>query len=112
MDEFPCTKCGQCCEKVGKVIANKHLADPLTYSLISKFPYQIKKDGSCEKLIDGLCSVYEDRPLLCNIKSMAKLKGIPLNDYYRQAAEACNMMINDSDLSDEYLVKITDDEKE
>jgi len=106
MRDFPCTNCGKCCELVGEVIANKDLYDPLTLSLIEKFPYKIREDGSCEMLVDGLCSVYSDRPLLCNIKAMAKLKGIPLEDYYRQAAKACNTLIEKFGLSDEYLVKI------
>ena len=106
MRDFPCTSCGKCCEKVGEVIANKDLYDPLIVSLLEKFPYKTREDGSCEMLVDGLCSVYSDRPLICNIKAMATLKGVPLEEYYRQTAELCNMLISNSDLSDEYLVKI------
>jgi len=106
MNDFPCTSCGKCCEKVGKVIANKHLYDPLILSLLEEFPYKTKEDGSCEMLVDGLCSVYPDRPLICNIKALGTLKEIPLEEYYRQTAEFCNILISNSDLSDEYLVKI------
>ena len=105
MEDFPCTSCGKCCEKVGEVLKNQHLADPLTSFLLSKFPYKTKEDGSCEMLVDGLCSVYLNRPIICNIKAMARLKGIPLDDYYRESAEYCNILINASDLPDKYLVK-------
>lgn len=36
------------------------------------FPYKTDASGVCEKLVDGKCSVYEDRPLLCNVKELGK----------------------------------------
>ena len=105
MDTFPCTSCGKCCENLKDTLLNLHQTDPLTSFLLSIFPYKAKEDGSCEMLIDGLCSVYSNRPIICNIKAMAKLKDIPLDDYYRESAQYCNILINASDLSDDYLVK-------
>jgi Fe-S-cluster containining protein len=46
---------------------------------IRDFPYKAREDGSCEKLKNNLCSVYEDRPLLCNIDRMADETDIPVS---------------------------------
>ena len=73
-DDFPCTSCGECCKKVGAILASKEEFDPFTKFLIDKFPYETQwQNGWCEKLIeeDGeyKCSVYDERPLLCNVKA-------------------------------------------
>ena len=58
---------------MGEILDNKEELDPFRQFLVSKFPYKTLEDGSCEKLTeDGLCSVYEDRPVMCNVKLMAK----------------------------------------
>lgn len=37
--------------------------------LLKNFPFSIK-DGKCEKFIDGKCSVYENRPIMCNVEKL------------------------------------------
>ena len=49
--KFPCSKCGACCRKIGRVCPD--LEGP---------------DGSCIYLSsDNLCSIYQDRPIFCNV---------------------------------------------
>lgn len=54
MDKFQCSKCGACCRNLDKSI---HFAE-----------YH-SGDGVCMYLDDStnLCTIYEQRPLLCNI---------------------------------------------
>ena len=106
MKDFPCTQCSQCCKRIGEALENKNKFDPLKQFLISKFPYKILKDGSCEQLTeDGLCSVYEDRPVICNIKLMSKFFDGSVEEYYDMSAKACNMMIEEAGLDSKYLIK-------
>ena len=42
-------------------------------------PYKANPDGSCEKLIDNRCSVYDDRPLMCDIGRMADEMNLPMS---------------------------------
>lgn len=49
--KFPCSKCGACCRKIGKI-----------------YPELEGPSGACIYLSeDNLCSIYPDRPLLCNV---------------------------------------------
>jgi len=52
---FVCEKCGMCCKTL------QHISD------LSKFD---RGDGVCIYLKDNLCSIYENRPLLCNVSEM------------------------------------------
>ena len=108
MDSFPCTQCGQCCRHVGPLLEDKdNLLDPLRKALVDSFPYQARDDGSCEMLDkDGLCSVYDDRPMLCNIYLMAKAQNKDLTDYYLTSAQLCNKMIINAGLPAEYLINL------
>jgi Fe-S-cluster containining protein len=52
--EFECSKCGFCCKRVGLII-----------------PELNRGDGVCRKLSeDNLCTIYEERPLICNIGAL------------------------------------------
>ena len=53
--EFPCTACGQCCRLVYLSEETAHLN---------------RGDGVCRHFDEkqNLCSIYENRPLVCNIK--------------------------------------------
>ena len=107
MDNFPCTKCGLCCKNVSNIFKNTESLPQNLQDLISVFPYRPKPDGSCPMLSDdGICTVYHDRPIICNINLTAKLLNIDINDWYRINADACNQMIQKAGLSSDYLVKI------
>lgn len=106
MKDFPCTQCSQCCKRLREILDNKEKLDLFDQFLIDKFPYKTLEDGSCEKLTeDGLCSVYEDRPLICNIKLLSKFFNGTTEEYYRIVAEVCNKSINEADLDPKYLIK-------
>ena len=113
MDNFPCTKCGLCCKQLGDTLANKDSLPQKLQDLLSIFPYRPKPDGSCPKLTeDGLCSVYESRPIICNIKLSATLYNHDITDWYRINADNCNNLIEKAGLSTDYLVKIEESSKE
>ena len=111
LDNFPCTKCGLCCTtaNLGKWLDTEYIKTlpPVLQFVASKFPYQLTDDGACEMLKDGLCSVYDDRPLLCNIKLLAKLSGDE-SFFYILNALHCNKMIDDAGLGEEYLISFRD----
>lgn len=71
-----------------------------------KFPHHIYENGECEMLDDNnKCKVYENRPLVCNIDKMADYLGKSKEDFYKLNVKACNKMIKEEGLDDEYLIK-------
>ncbi len=80
---FKCDKCGICCK-------NLHLS--LLYGELDS------GDGICRFLNDNLCSIYENRPLLCRIDESydAFFSSIVSKDeYYRLNYKACNNLKNE-----------------
>lgn len=59
MNPFPCTACGHCCRNV-------HLSE--------KTAFLDRGDGVCRHLNTDthLCSIYEDRPLVCRVEDYYK----------------------------------------
>ena len=105
LDDFPCTSCGLCCKQMNVVLNTDHDNDLLNF-IVSKFPYEVSEDGVCEKLNDNnQCSVYEDRPLICNIRIMSKLFHIP----YKYTIEACNELIDSAGLDPSYKINLVPD---
>ena len=101
--EFPCTSCGQCCKLVGHVLASKS-PNPIIQSMIDSFPYETV-DGVCIMLDDdGLCTTYDDRPVLCNIKELGNVLGYDQIEWYKKEADACNRIIDAFQLDDKYKV--------
>jgi Fe-S-cluster containining protein len=94
---FPCTRCGLCCRRVGSHDLYKHLD---------------RGDGVCRNLIEAssLCSIYEQRPLSCNIDAMYDAyfsKLMTREDYYATNIRACNILAADERASQlgEYTLK-------
>lgn len=80
---------------------------PVIEELVRRFPYKTRTDGACEMLTEDMkCSVYESRPLLCNIKLGAKLLRMSEEDWYRLNRDGCNSMIREAGLGEEYLVSL------
>lgn len=105
-DGFPCTECGLCCRYVGIILSTVDKQDnPFLKALFKSFPYGVDEFGACEKLKNNRCSVYENRPLVCNIAALADTQGIPRAEYFRQAAAACNFMIQNAGLDESFLIK-------
>jgi len=105
--KFPCTSCGQCCRKI-KTGLETDYNNAVLNELRDQFPYKPLEDGSCEMLTeDGLCSVYDTRPVFCDVAKSALLSGYTdLDAFYRTAAEYCNRAIIEGGLDESYLVKI------
>lgn len=79
---FQCDKCGECC---------RHLdLSPIYHSLD-------RGDGVCKYLSENLCTIYEDRPLLCRVDESYEAyfkDSITKNDYYKLNYENCNKIKN------------------
>ena len=56
MRKWKCTECGACCK-----------ATPA----LTVLGFPVKDDGSCIKLVDNKCSIYEDRPQICRVRDDA-----------------------------------------
>ena len=106
MTDFPCTQCGQCCKQIGAILNNVSIYPTVVQDLINRFPYEVNSDGSCSMLSgDNTCSVYQNRPIMCNIKLMGQLLRQPEQQWHQQQADVCNQLITNAGLSPDYLVK-------
>jgi Fe-S-cluster containining protein len=76
----------------------KVLSRPAPFQFLQKatdeFPYGVKEDGSCEKLEDNRCTVYDNRPLLCDIDRLAKQADLPMSriEWYSMSYQGCNTL--------------------
>jgi len=58
-------------------------------------------------LVDGKCSVYENRPLICNVRRMTEVfYGDDPAGHYIASAQACNYMIEEAGLDSSYKIDI------
>ncbi len=90
---FPCTGCGSCCRRVDKLLAHNVAAGDPDSPLF--FPYKHDK-GKCENLLpDNKCSVYEERPLVCNIDALMKVMEIPEKLFYSMNIFSCNQFMDE-----------------
>lgn len=106
--DFPCTSCGLCCQKIQEIKNNveSYKDIPTMYKAIQDFPYDTDQNGACLQLKNGLCSVYDDRPLLCNIKKLGEESGYDTLAWYKLNALSCNTLILDAELDKSFLVEI------
>lgn len=81
---FKCNQCGECCRNLDKSDVYKELD---------------KGDGTCKYLVGNLCSIYENRPLLCRIDECYDFyfKGqYTKEEYYEVNYKACkNLQIKE-----------------
>jgi Fe-S-cluster containining protein len=113
---YPCTQCGLCCKAIGKhLVIIEMLPDSFKntsphYQELKKFPFEIKPDGVCSKLSeDGKCTVYENRPTICDIYKMWEKyfsSSMSYEDYKKRAANQCNKMIRENNLHTSFMVKL------
>ena len=74
---FPCKKCGECC---------RHL------NLSELYKELDRGDGVCRYLSGNLCSIYNNRPLLCRVDECYELffkEVLTQEEYYRANLQAC-----------------------
>ena len=75
--KFRCNMCGECCRHIGEIDVLKNLD---------------RGDGACRYLIDSKCSIYEDRPIICNVDLMYELhfkNKISKKQYYELNYQGC-----------------------
>ena len=74
MDSFDCSKCGKCCIHIHLLFERLPQLAKLIGEDNAAFPYS-HSNGICEKLNldNNLCSVYENRPVICNIDKLIEI---------------------------------------
>ncbi|MBQ3647158.1 MAG: YkgJ family cysteine cluster protein [Synergistaceae bacterium] len=79
---FPCKKCGMCCRML-KHVPQLHDFD--------------KGDGVCKYLENNLCSIYDKRPLICNVQKMYEkffANIMPPEEFIFLNLEACQKLMH------------------
>ena len=74
---FPCIKCGLCCKLL------QHIPILSDYDT---------GNGVCRYLVNNLCSIYENRPSICNIEEMylSNFKEVMTeNEFINKNIKAC-----------------------
>lgn len=92
LNKFPCSGCGSCCKRIGNVV---ELLNTLGVDEDLKFPYSYDENGVCEKLQGNNCTVYANRPLICNVDKLQEYLKIPKDIFYKENIEACNRMMDE-----------------
>lgn len=102
---YPCTGCGCCCKHVDQGVKNWELEGlPATNPL--HFPFTWDDTGRCEKLgEDNRCTIYETRPLICNIEKVADYLGVDKKKFFERNIKACNMMMDQDGVPEEFRIK-------
>jgi len=104
--QFPCTGCGVCCSRLGEILdATAAMDHPVFQQLLRAFPYEPKADGSCPMLDGKLCSVYDNRPLLCNLSMIQYLLKVPDVVWMQLNGASCNNLIRQAGLGEEWMIK-------
>lgn len=114
---FPCSSCGACCRRIGQIISSARAGEPETthpyLSAFLSFPYQIEQDGRCSMLnADNKCSVYHERPAICNIKDVwyqfFKDSGryMNVNAFYIHNVKVCNELMIVDNMDAKYFIDI------
>lgn len=89
---FNCTGCGLCCLHVDRA------AEMAKINIDLDFPYTWDANGRCEKLDENhKCTVYENRPLLCNVERFAEVYGWNKEEFYRINEKACKDLQREAD---------------
>ncbi len=105
MNTFPCTSCGACCKHIDRSIDNAIKLSELTGNKDIIFPFT-HSDGVCEKLIDNKCSIYDNRPLLCNVEKMREVLGYSKKYFYKLNLKVCNELIKEAGLDESFSINL------
>ena len=98
--EFPCSSCGLCCRNIKSIIESSPVEkdDPMY------FPYEWDENGACEMLDGNLCSIYEDRPLVCSAEKVADHLEIPREDFYPRLVTVCNTWMDEEGVDEKFRI--------
>ena len=91
-ESFKCSSCGACCRRVG---------------LLADFPEATNEDGSCSRLIDDKCAIYDDRPLICRVDEYYEknLKdSMSKEAWHSSNHEYCNKMMDEDGIDESFRV--------
>ena len=105
--KFPCTMCGSCCKRIDKLVADAPLTSRLFGLPIEMFdfPYKWDENGVCEKLTeDGLCSIYENRPDICNLETVQQTLKWKSKMFFDITAASCNSMMKEDGIDEEFYI--------
>jgi Fe-S-cluster containining protein len=101
--EFPCTSCGCCCKRINLLNSTIEVNDP---EHILYFPYKSDENGRCEKLTsDNKCSVYMNRPLICDIEKIADKLNLDKINFFNKNIDVCNAMMDEDGIKDSLRIK-------
>lgn len=91
MTIFPCTQCGACCASIEGI----------------DFLMEYNQNGRCRHLVNHLCDIYDERPLLCRIDEAYEQifsAHMTKEDYYEANAKACNLLQEQKKIDVKYRV--------
>ena len=84
LSQFPCSMCGECCRHIDQIPQLAAFDDGT---------------GACKYLHGNKCSIYPDRPEICNIDAMYEKVFKALypdkETYYRMNRKACELLQNE-----------------
>jgi len=96
---FPCTGCGLCCQNIS-TIKELHSFD--------------LGNGVCKylNLLDNSCKIYENRPDICQVDKMFKIKYsnyFSKDEFYIENAKVCNALQENYGIDKSFRIQITKD---
>lgn len=80
--QFPCDMCGMCCRHINRT------------DMLKEYD---TGNGICKYLKDNKCSIYANRPDICNVDLMYEKffkKYMSKEEYYNINIEVCNQLKN------------------
>jgi len=76
------------------------------HRVIDEFPYTPDENGACEKLDGNRCSVYENRPLLCDLERADRELEMNMTSaqWYTMNAQGCNALLKEAGMSERVTI--------
>jgi uncharacterized protein len=101
---YPCSGCGACCRRIDKAVNIIGISSKEPDSEFY-FPFTWDENGRCEMLTDdNKCSVYDNRPTICNIDKLFAMIAIDKETFYKMNIDACNKMMDDDNIDKKYRI--------
>lgn len=105
MESFPCSGCGCCCKRIDKLLNSLQFFSEEDQEILN-FPYK-HKNGICENLNEqNECSIYENRPLICNVDKFAEYYNKEKKSFYLNTIEVCNEIMDEDNIDEKFRIKI------
>lgn len=107
---FPCTGCSVCCHKLSEIheAASRAPEGSVVRQAADSFPYGWDETGTCTMLENGLCSVYSERPLMCDVRKLAvachNAGECDIKRLYTLNAIMCNCFVQEAELDPKFMI--------